>query len=306
MQRELLLRQGYKLVGKAGGVKLCHWTKESLRGDRYCYKQKFYGIESHRCIQMTPSVFHCNLKCLFCWRYNNYPYVEMKEWDDPSYLLEKSIEAQRALISGFGGNPKVNKEKFEEAMEPKHIAISLAGEPTLYPELGEFIEEAHRKGFTTFLVTNGTNPKALEELDPLPTQLYVSVTAPNERVFEALNLPRVPRAWESLIETLRLLPSLGTRRVIRHTLVKGWNMPFVEDYVKLDSIAEPDFIEPKAYMNLGYSRYRLNPGNMPKHWEILKFSEELSKELGYHIVSESKESRVVLISKRKSGIRIAQ
>ncbi|MFB6069181.1 MAG: 4-demethylwyosine synthase TYW1, partial [Halobacterium sp.] len=35
-------------------VQTCGWTKNALRGEGTCYKYAFYGIRSHRCIQMTP------------------------------------------------------------------------------------------------------------------------------------------------------------------------------------------------------------------------------------------------------------
>ena len=54
---------------------------------------------------------------------------------DPLEMLYDSVKAQRRLISGFGGNPKVPKEKFLDAQNPKHVAISLNGEPTLYLSL---------------------------------------------------------------------------------------------------------------------------------------------------------------------------
>ena len=41
---------------------------------------------------------------------------------------------------------------------------------------------------TTMLVTNGTLPKVLENLDTLPTQL-VSVDAPNKQVFDDVYRP---------------------------------------------------------------------------------------------------------------------
>ncbi|MCK4309827.1 MAG: 4-demethylwyosine synthase TYW1, partial [Methanomicrobia archaeon] len=66
--RTLLRKQRYKIVGEHSAVKLCHWLKKSLMEDRVCYKQKFYGIKSHRCLQMTPAVISCTHKCLFCWR----------------------------------------------------------------------------------------------------------------------------------------------------------------------------------------------------------------------------------------------
>ncbi|XP_010783447.1 S-adenosyl-L-methionine-dependent tRNA 4-demethylwyosine synthase-like [Notothenia coriiceps] len=66
--REALTKQGYKLIGSHSGVKLCRWTKSMLRGRGGCYKHTFYGIESHRCMETTPSLA-CANKCVFCWRY---------------------------------------------------------------------------------------------------------------------------------------------------------------------------------------------------------------------------------------------
>ena len=63
----LSLRAGYRIVGSHSGVKLCRWTKSMLRGRGGCYKHTFYGIESHRCMEATPSLA-CANKCVFCWR----------------------------------------------------------------------------------------------------------------------------------------------------------------------------------------------------------------------------------------------
>ena len=54
-------------MGSHSGVKLCRWTKSMLRGRGGCYKHTFYGIESHRCMETTPSLA-CANKCVFCWR----------------------------------------------------------------------------------------------------------------------------------------------------------------------------------------------------------------------------------------------
>lgn len=51
-----LTKQGYKIVGTHSGVKLCRWTKSMLRGRGGCYKHTNYGIESHRCMETTPSL----------------------------------------------------------------------------------------------------------------------------------------------------------------------------------------------------------------------------------------------------------
>ncbi len=297
-----LVGQGYQLVGKHSAVKLCYWTRESLERGRDCYKGRFYGIESHRCLQMSPSIDSCNLSCRFCWRNQGWENDgEMAEYDDPEGLLDRSIGAQRRILSGFKGDPNVPPERWDESQSPRHIAISLTGEPTLYPKMNRFLELCHARGITTFLVTNGTNPDALRHLDPLPTQLYVSVTAPNAEVFRRLTLPAHDDAFDRLRESLAIVHDLRTRRVVRHTLVKGWNLGWVDSYAELDLLARPDFIEPKGYVYMGRSRQRLGRDHVPNHAEIGAFARRLAARTGYLELDESPESKVVLLGRSREG-----
>jgi tRNA wybutosine-synthesizing protein 1 len=306
--KKILKKQHYAIVGNHSGVKLCHWMRQSLLFDRECYKQTFYGIKSHRCLQMTPSVNQCNHMCLFCWRHQGFTENRISNIDDPKFILENAIAAQKKLITGFKGDERCDPVKWKEANDPNMLACSLSGEPTLYPRLGEFFEECHKKGITTFLVTNGTSPKALERLHPLPKQLYVSIVAPNKKVYEKICSPLVSNGWDKINQTLELLPSLGTRTVIRHTLVKGWNMDekFVKEYAKLDSKADPLFIEPKGYVFVGYSRKRMNISNMPSHKNVKDFSNKLNVELSYEFSMEKPDSRVVLLSKKQNPVRVVK
>lgn len=230
--------------------------------------------------------------------------MHISDEDDPEFILEESIKAHKRLLTGFKGNPKVSKEKWEESQDPKHIAISLTGEPTLYSRLGEFIALARKRGISTFLVTNGTLPMVLEKLDPMPTQLYVSVAGPNKQIFNEVLNPAIGNAWENFNRTLELLPSLDTRKVIRHTLVKDINFPFLEEYTGLDRKADVDFIESKGYVHVGQSIARLSQDNMPSHDSIVEFSKSLAKNLGYIYTAERRESRVALISKDPSKAKI--
>ncbi len=294
-------KQGYAIVGKHSAVKLCHWLRKSLLYHKQCYKHTFYGIESHRCLQMSTAAFHCTQKCLFCWRFQGFTKTSMEKEnvDDPETIFQKCIEEQRRLVSGFKGDERCDEKKWEEAREPKHVACSLTGEPTLYPFLSEFFEICHRHGMTTFLVTNGTMPEVLEKMDCLPTQLYVSVSAPNEEIYKKLCCPLIKNGWEKLNKTLELLPSLNTRTVIRHTLVDSWNLGYEEEYARIDEKAEPWFIEPKGYVFVGYSRQRLNIKNMPSHEKIKKFGEKLAELTGYEIEGEREDSRVILLGRGK-------
>ncbi len=295
--QHILQKQHYAPVGDHSAVKLCHWMKQSLLFHRECYKQSFYGISSHRCLQMTPAVHHCTHMCLFCWRFQDFTEQGFSHCDEPEVILDQAILAQRKLITGFKGDPRCDQEKWKQANDPTMLACSLSGEPTLYPKLGEFFDVCKKRGITTFLVTNGTTPDVLTELDPLPDQLYVSVVAPNKEVYKKICSPLISDGWEKLNKTLEVLPSLDTRTVIRHTLVQYWNMDdtFISQYAKLDAQAEPLFIEPKGYVFVGGSRQRMTISNMPSYENVTSFSKKLAEELGYEQILEKPDSLVTLL-----------
>jgi len=302
-QLKKLKKASYKIFGKYkhSAVKLCLWTRKSIKtGEKqFCYKQKFYGIKSHRCLQMAPSQPFCNLSCRYCWRDVS---IRKPKWegncDEPKDIVKLSIQSQRELLSGLGGVPH-SERHLKEALEPKHVAISLDGEPMLYPKISELIEEFHKNGMTTFLVTNGTFPERIEVLKTLPTQLYISLSSNSKEMFEMVQRPLVPNAWEKLNKTLELLPQIKTRRVIRLTMVKNLNMIEPEKYAKLIEKALPDFVEVKAGMAVGFARLqnRIKYEDMPLHKEIKEFSEKLANSLEYKIADEKKNSRVILLKK---------
>ena len=231
---------------------------------------------------MTPTVLNCTMRCMFCWRVQNgdknfgWDETVFPSLDDPEFIVKGCINAQMKLLSGYKANQKANKEKYREALSPRHAAISLAGEPTLYPKLGELIETFHKKGFTTFLVTNGTMPEVLTKLDEEPTQLYVSTCAPDKKTFYKICRPLIPNAWKKFKETLALLSSFKCPTVMRITCVRHLNLKHPELYAKLIEKSNPTYIEPKGYMHVGFSRLRLKYENMPLHEEIRSFASSLA------------------------------
>lgn len=298
--KQLLEKQHYAFIGDHSAIKICEWTKRSLRDEDICYKEKFYGIKSHRCCQMTPSIGFCTNSCIFCWRPLEYTVASKIKGkvDDPKELINNAIKAQKRQLIGFKGNDKVNLKKLEEALQPNQFAISLSGEPTLYPKLNELIKEIFNIKATAFLVTNGLQPEVLKKLDPLPTNLYISVDAPNEELFNKIDRSKTKNAWNKLNQSLEIMKNLKTTRVLRLTLIKGFNMINPEQYAELIKKADPDFIELKSYMWVGFSQKRLNIKNMPEHEDVKAFSKEILKHLNnYKFKDEKKESRVVLLNK---------
>lgn len=297
-QQKKLEKSGYRFVGVNGhaAAKICHWTKQSILDKGVCYKEKFYGVKSHRCLQMSPAVPHCQQECEFCWRDLSYTNTDWDgDYDDPKTIIDGVINAQNNLLCGFFGNDKANHEKLEESKIPTNAAISLAGEPTLYPEIDELLAEFNRRNFTTFLVSNGQNVDKFKNLSEDPCQLYLSLDAPTKKIYNEVCRPQIMDGWTNLNESLESLSSFNTRTCIRTTCVKGRNMINPELYAKLIEKADPKFVEIKAYMCVGYSRERLSLDNMPTFNEVIDFACQIGEACGRKITNKSEISRVVLL-----------
>jgi tRNA wybutosine-synthesizing protein 1 len=297
---ELLSKQHYHIVGKHSAVKACKWLRDSINRKGQCYKNMFYGIKSHRCLQCTPTLTFCTHACLFCWR--TAPQGEWGlppegfEWEEPKGIVDGLVKEQLRIVSGYGGSEKAGRERVKEANSPLHAAISLVGEPTLYPFIGGLISEFHKRKMTTFLVSNGTVPERIVGLKTLPTQLYMSMISPNERVYRKTARPLIKDGWERIQRTLSLFPSINTRKVLRMTLVKGLNM--LDVYAKQVEIASPHFVEVKSFMFVGGAREEergLKLGDMPSHEEIRRFAQSLAERTGYLVTDEHVPGRVVLL-----------
>ena len=298
-----LERQKYRVVGSHSAVKVCGWTHNMIKELGGCYKLKFYGIMSHQCMQMSPSL-SCANRCVFCWRGYKAPVSKRWEWgvDNALKIIEESLNAHKKLLNGVGGYKNLNKIIYDKSKDVKHVALSLTGEPIIYPRINEMINEFHKKGISTFLVTNCQYPEQIKNLVPI-TQLYLSVDAPTKELLKKIDVPLFDDYWERMEKSLDYLAEKKQRTCIRLTAIKDWNMCNVEKYVELINKGKPDFIEVKAYMFLGASRERLKKENMPYHEDVAEFSKKLDVCLeNYEIVSEHIPSRVVLFAKKKFKI----
>ncbi|RXN04025.1 S-adenosyl-L-methionine-dependent tRNA 4-demethylwyosine synthase isoform X1 [Labeo rohita] len=244
--RDALTKQGYKLIGSHSGVKLCRWTKSMLRGRGGCYKHTFYGIESHRCMETTPSLA-CANKCVFCWRHHTNPVGTEWRWkmDPAEKIIQEAVENHRNMIRQFRGVPGVRPERFEEGLTVKHCALSLVGEPIMYPEINSFLRLLHQQNISSFLVTNAQFPEEIRNLVPV-TQLYVSVDASTKDSLKKIDRPLFKDFWQRFLDSLKELGEKQQRTVYRLTLVKAWNVDELKAYADLIALGQPDFIEVKV------------------------------------------------------------
>ena len=311
-QEKMLTGRQYGLAGKQGAVQICEWTKKSLRDQDECYKNKFYGVKTYSCAQITPNVLACDQNCIFCWRpaemYNTKK-ISKKEAIKPKELVDKLVKKRRLLLIGFKGYEKVNQKKLKASIDgfPKHWAISLSGEPTLYPYLPELVKEIKKKGAESiFIVTNGQNPEMLQKLKEkkaLPSQLYLSLTAYDPKSYVQINRGISQDGFKSLKKSLNLLKTLKVRSVIRVTLIKDYNTKKeqLEKLAKLIEGSGADFVEVKAYMWIGDSRKKLGQENMPLFSEIKDYSKILLKNLkSYKCENDCEASRIILLKNKGS------
>ena len=312
-QTKSKLRRAKYGIFNHSAVELCHWTKKSFADQGNCYKHKFYGISTHRCMEMTPTAMNCENRCVYCWRPTEfYDTLDMplELVDEPDVIVENLIEERRKLIVGFYGDARNNKKKIDESLLPAHYAISLSGEPTMYPKLPQLIKylKSLKATKSIFLVTNGQEPQMLEKLaedDALPTQLYLSTNASNRKMFYRINRPRHSDAWERWIKSLHFLANVKTRTVLRMTLIRDYNdnPQFVNEFAEMMLQGNPHFIELKSYMHIGMSTKRLKKNNMLEMDEIQKFSTELCGKIpGFSIMDESEISRIVVLQNQKRYI----
>lgn len=308
-----LTKQGYTVVGSHSGVKICRWTKSAMRGRGSCYKFAFYGIRSHLCMETTPSLA-CSNKCVFCWRHGTNPVAKLNwrwEVDPPEKVLAGALEGHYKKIKQMRGVPGIQMDRFQEAFQVRHCALSLVGEPIFYPHINEFVGMLHERHISSFLVCNAQHPDNLARLAKV-TQLYVSIDAPTKMDLKKVDRPLNADFWERLMSCLDILRTTQShqRTVFRLTLVKGFNMGDIESYADMVERAQPSQIEVKGATFCGSSNANGNPltmQNIPFYDECRQFVEQLVAELKsrgqtYELAAEHAHSCCILIAHTKFKI----
>jgi tRNA wybutosine-synthesizing protein 1 len=260
---------------------------------------------------MSPAVLNCFTYCVHCWRVLPEDIGLTREsvfhgdWDDTKVIVDVLLHEHKRILSGYKSqviSGIIDEQKYEEALNPNQIAMSLSGEPTIYPKLNELIQNFKQRKCSVFLVTSGVLPKALESLKDTnsePTRLYVSLSAPNKNKYLQLNRPNRKELWFSLMKSLDILEEFNCPTVARITAINGLNMDQKDiiGFANLIQKSKCSEIEVKGYMHIGFSTSRLSETNMPDFKAIKEFSEQLSDITGHKIINEVAESRVVLLSK---------
>lgn len=242
----------------------------------------------------------------FCWRHHKNPVGKSWKWqtDSPDFIVNEAIKKHTNAIAQLKGMTGIKESRWLEGVsQPRHCALSLVGEPIMYPHINELIHILHQKHISTFLVTNGQFPECIENLKGV-TQLYVSVDAANRKDLKAIDRPLFSDFWERLMKSLENLKKKKFRTVYRLTLVKQFNMQEADEYGKLMLVGEPDFLEIKGVTFCGVStNSNLSIKNSPWHSEVVEFGNAIiasnpQLEDMYELACEHRHSCCVVFAKK--------
>jgi len=242
----------------------------------------------------------------------NMKFLDRTEGKTDIYYLNKEIKEQingikdiEPLINKYITSLKEIENVHKESMNPKHAAISLDGEPFLYPMLSDFVAEFKKRNMTTFIVSNGTFPERIEEMIHYPSQLYISLPAPNEKNYKKICRPMIKNGWKKIMQTMDLLGSLPCRTVVRITAVKNLNLKddYLKEYYKIIERANPNFLDIKGFTLQAKAlliKQRLNSREsleyyFPEFSDIKQFAEKMSKLGNFRILYENHRSRDILL-----------
>jgi len=162
----------------------------------------------------------CNFRCPFC---QNRDLVLTPE-DLPDFAVEEvlaSLEKRRGFIDG--------------------VAIS-GGEPTLQPDLSDFMSKVKALGLAVKLDTNGYRPQVLESLFTAGLVDYVALDVKSilTKYPQAVGVPLNPNL---IRDSIALVLSSGIEHELRTTVVPG--------------IVEPQDVGELAALVQGTNRYTL-------------------------------------------------
>ena len=83
-------------------------------------------------------------QCVFCWRHHRNPVGTTWRWkiDDPVAIVDAAVAQHVAMIHSLRGLPGVLPERWTDAHTVRHCALSLVGEPIMYPRVNELVRVA--------------------------------------------------------------------------------------------------------------------------------------------------------------------
>lgn len=211
--------------------------------------QKLTLIDYPGKIACTVFTVGCNFRCHFC---HNPELINPAEFKLSEIIEEKTffdfLGARRGLLDG--------------------VCIT-GGEPTLYPELLDFIKKIKMLGFFVKLDTNGTNPEMIKaflaenlidyiamDIKQVPSSKFQVLSLYEKVVGVSVNLEDIGKSIKIIMESgldyefrTTVVPGLHNKENIIKIaeFIKGAKKYYLQQFRAGEKILAPEFREIKSY-----------------------------------------------------------
>ena len=173
------------------------------------------------------------------------------------------------LVHNYTGPFLEEDEVLETLIERKHYVDSIVvtgGEPTIHPELPEFLAKLKANGFNVKLDTNGFNPEALQRCIPSLDYIAMDVKTSAELYHDLGAENLIP-----LIKSVAIIMTSGVDYEFRCTTVPG--------FVETENIEEIGELV-KGAKRFVFQQYRPEKTLDPAYNEVNPHPKEFILELG--------------------------
>ncbi len=140
----------------------------------------------------------CNFKCPFCY----VPYLVKEQY----YKDMEEIEQDKVM------------EQIKERKDFIDAVCITGGEPTIHPELSDFLKKIKDIGLKVRIETNGSNPKVIEKLvrDKLIDSLALDIKNSKKKYKQTIN---TDIDLENIEKTIKIIKNSNMDYELRTTLV---------------------------------------------------------------------------------------
>ena len=174
---------------------------------KICGFEKFSMVDWEGKVVCTVFASGCNFRCPFC---HNASLALSSAEGVPEKEVFDYLEKRKGLVDG--------------------VCVS-GGEPTLSPDLKDFISRIKALGYQVKLDTNGTNPAVLKDLVTSGLVDYVAMDIKNSPSKYPITTGVGNPLVNNVLESARFLKDSGVKHEFRTTLIKEFHTDVDMDYI---------------------------------------------------------------------------
>jgi len=216
--------------------------------------QKISLVDFDNEVSTTIFLAGCNFRCPFC---HNFEFVVFDK--DKLITLEKNevlkyLESRKSLLTG--------------------VAIT-GGEPTLYPDLVDFIKDIKNMGYKVKLDSNGTNPEMIKYLFNNNLIDYLAMDIKNSIDKYELTIG-CKTDLEKIKESINYLINSNSNYEFRTTLISNYHTK--DDIIEISNLIKGarKYVLQKFVLSDNVPNRNLHPINEK---DALEFKDILSKQI---------------------------